>query len=131
MHIDRVEIKGFLLFKEEFSVGFCPGVNVLIGGNGTGKTTLLKVMYRLCNAGKNGSTRNTEEFFFAAGWKGTDLSSRPFEYLRMQTNAGGVENRVCIKSLNVSGLDEDEDGGDKVIMNGDWVHYRPDEDEDD
>ena len=35
----------FRAFIDEFEVGFCPGVNVLIGDNGTGKTTLLKGMY--------------------------------------------------------------------------------------
>jgi AAA15 family ATPase/GTPase len=45
MAINRVEIKDFLVFKGEFAVDFCPGVNVIIGGNATGKTTLLKVMY--------------------------------------------------------------------------------------
>jgi predicted ATPase len=44
MAINRVEIKDFLVFKGDFAVDFCPGVNVFIGGNGTGKTTLLKVM---------------------------------------------------------------------------------------
>jgi len=34
-----------LLNDDEFAADFCPGVNVLIGGNGTGKTTLLKSMY--------------------------------------------------------------------------------------
>jgi ABC-type polar amino acid transport system ATPase subunit len=45
MSISRMEIKDFLVFNGKFSVDFCPGVNVIIGGNGTGKTTLLKVMY--------------------------------------------------------------------------------------
>jgi energy-coupling factor transporter ATP-binding protein EcfA2 len=45
MAIERVEIQDFLVFKGEFSANFCPGVNVLIGGNGTGKTTLMKVIY--------------------------------------------------------------------------------------
>jgi AAA15 family ATPase/GTPase len=43
--ITRVDIKDFLIFKAEFSAEFSPGVNVIIGGNATGKTTLLKVMY--------------------------------------------------------------------------------------
>jgi len=45
MSIKRVEIKDYLVFKGEFSADFCPGVNVLLGDNGTGKTTLLKKMY--------------------------------------------------------------------------------------
>ncbi|MDR1204835.1 MAG: AAA family ATPase [Peptococcaceae bacterium] len=49
MAINRIEIKDFLVFKGEFDVDFVFGVNVLIGGNGTGKTTLLKAMYGLVN----------------------------------------------------------------------------------
>ena len=47
MAINRVEIKNFLVFKGEFAIDFCPGVNVIIGENGTGKTTLLKCLYNL------------------------------------------------------------------------------------
>jgi predicted ATPase len=45
MAVNRVEIKDFLVFKGEFAMDFCPGVNVFIGSNGTGKTTLLKFIY--------------------------------------------------------------------------------------
>jgi predicted ATPase len=49
MAIHRVEIKDFLVFKGEFALDFCPGVNVIIGSNATGKTTLLKMMYASAN----------------------------------------------------------------------------------
>jgi len=49
MAIERVEIKDFLVFKGEFTTEFCSGVNVIIGGNGTGKTTLLKAIYMVCD----------------------------------------------------------------------------------
>jgi AAA15 family ATPase/GTPase len=45
MAISRVKIKDFLVFRGEFTVDFCSGVNVFIGGNGTGKTTLQKCLY--------------------------------------------------------------------------------------
>jgi AAA15 family ATPase/GTPase len=45
MAINHVEIQDFLVFKGEFAADFCPGVNVLIGGNGTGKTTIMRKMY--------------------------------------------------------------------------------------
>jgi AAA15 family ATPase/GTPase len=45
MAINRVEIKNFLVFTGKFSADFCPGVNVIIGANGTGKTTLIKYLY--------------------------------------------------------------------------------------
>jgi predicted ATP-dependent endonuclease of OLD family len=54
MAIKRIEIKDFLVFRGEFAVDFNPGVNVLIGENGTGKTTLLKIMYAIYeNVGDN------------------------------------------------------------------------------
>jgi len=43
------------MFKGGFKTKFCPGVNVLIGDNGTGKTTLLKGMYTNVNVGLNDS----------------------------------------------------------------------------
>ncbi|MCL2086303.1 MAG: ATP-binding protein [Oscillospiraceae bacterium] len=46
MAIKRVEINDFLVFKGEFAADFCHGVNVIIGGNATGKTTLLRTLYR-------------------------------------------------------------------------------------
>ena len=49
MAINRIEIKDFLVFKGEFAADFCHGVNVIIGGNATGKTTLLKTMYGIIN----------------------------------------------------------------------------------
>ncbi|MDR1321400.1 MAG: AAA family ATPase [Gracilibacteraceae bacterium] len=48
MAVNRVEIKDFLVFKGDFAMDFCPGVNVLIGSNGTGKTTLLRTLYGGC-----------------------------------------------------------------------------------
>jgi AAA15 family ATPase/GTPase len=45
MAIEHVKIKDFLVFKNEFDADFSPGVNVFIGLNGCGKTTLLKVLY--------------------------------------------------------------------------------------
>jgi AAA15 family ATPase/GTPase len=49
MAIDRVEIKDFLAFRGEFAADFCRGVNVIIGGNATGKTTLIKALYAVSN----------------------------------------------------------------------------------
>jgi energy-coupling factor transporter ATP-binding protein EcfA2 len=59
MAIERVEIKDFLVFKGEFSADFCQGVNVIIGENGTGKTTLLKCMY-----GATDTVRHTASRYF-------------------------------------------------------------------
>jgi AAA15 family ATPase/GTPase len=69
--IARVEIRDFLVFKGEFAEDFCPGVNVLIGGNGTGKTTLMKLMYAACaRKGSDSSVDSIRDFvlpYFGAG----------------------------------------------------------------
>jgi ABC-type ATPase involved in cell division len=43
--ITGVEIKEFSAFKGGFIADFCPGINVFIGGNGSGKTTILRKLY--------------------------------------------------------------------------------------
>lgn len=45
MSFTHARFKDFLMFKGEVIVTFGPGVNVLIGSNATGKTTLLKCLY--------------------------------------------------------------------------------------
>jgi len=70
MAINRVEIKDFLVFKGEFAADFCPGVNVLIGGNGTGKTTLMKVIYAICEA-------TAAQMFSSGGWFDYFSGTRP------------------------------------------------------
>ncbi len=44
MTITRLELTNFTVF-ERAKFEFCPGINVLIGENGTGKTHVLKAMY--------------------------------------------------------------------------------------
>ncbi len=44
MTISRLELTNFTVFKQA-SFEFCPGINVLIGENGTGKSHVLKAMY--------------------------------------------------------------------------------------
>lgn len=45
MAIRLVRIKDFLVFQGEFSIEFSENINVIIGENGAGKTSLLKTMY--------------------------------------------------------------------------------------
>jgi energy-coupling factor transporter ATP-binding protein EcfA2 len=59
--ITRVEIEDFLVFKGKFAADFCPGVNVLIGGNGTGKTTLMKVLSSALASEKDVAANKTQE----------------------------------------------------------------------
>ena len=47
--IERLELRNFTAFGE-IAIDFSPGINVIIGENGTGKTHLLKAAYGLCTS---------------------------------------------------------------------------------
>ncbi len=50
-HITRVKLERFTAF-EKLDLDLSPGVNVIIGRNGTGKTHLMKVVYSACDISK-------------------------------------------------------------------------------
>ena len=112
MAIERIEMKDFLVFRGEFALDFCPGVNVIIGGNATGKTTLIKALYRLCNYDKYD---NTADYFFSID----RYFDYPFEHLKMKAIKDNNYTQICIKSLQQNGFD----GTSSVFFNGKWVLY--------
>lgn len=58
MAIQLIRIKNVMAFGAKkigdkelpFELAFCPGINVIIGENGTGKTSLLKIIYAISDA---------------------------------------------------------------------------------
>ena len=52
MTITRVKLENFTVF-ESLDLEPSPGINVLLGANGTGKTHLMKVCYAACDVSKN------------------------------------------------------------------------------
>ena len=57
MTITRVKLENFTVF-ESLDLEPSPGINVLVGANGTGKTHLLKVCYAACGTVVSGHRRN-------------------------------------------------------------------------
>jgi energy-coupling factor transporter ATP-binding protein EcfA2 len=51
MTITKIKFENFTAFKK-LDIEPCPGINVLIGANGTGKTHLMKVAYAACDVSK-------------------------------------------------------------------------------
>ena len=51
MPITKVELDNVTVF-DKLSVHFCPGINVLLGENGLGKTHIMKFLYAACQASK-------------------------------------------------------------------------------
>ena len=59
MAITRVKLENFTVF-ESLDLEPSPGINVLVGANGTGKTHLLKV----CYAALSSSDNTSDDFYF-------------------------------------------------------------------
>ena len=51
MTVTKIKLQHFTAFKD-LEVEFSPGINALIGANGTGKTHLMKACYAACDYGK-------------------------------------------------------------------------------
>src|ERR1700754_2279847 len=56
--VTRLSIENFTVFKEAV-FEFVPGVNILIGENGTGKAHVLKLLYALSEAQRRLTTGKT------------------------------------------------------------------------
>ena len=55
MPLTKAKFENFTAFKN-LEVEFSPGINALIGANGTGKTHLMKVFYAACDVSKTGGS---------------------------------------------------------------------------
>lgn len=53
MYISQLSLKNFRAFKEETNIKFNDGINVLIGQNNSGKTSIIKALDLLFNSGSN------------------------------------------------------------------------------
>ncbi len=51
MTLTKVKLRRFTAFSN-LELDLCPGINVLVGTNGTGKTHLMKVLYAACDSAK-------------------------------------------------------------------------------
>ena len=57
MPVTKIKLQNFTAFKD-LEVEFSPGINALVGANGTGKTHLMKACYAACDTNKS----HEEEF---------------------------------------------------------------------
>lgn len=49
MIIKKIKLENYTVFEDQ-QIEFCPGINVFIGENGTGKTHILKALYSACQS---------------------------------------------------------------------------------
>ena len=55
--IRKLTVEGITVFPEKEVFHFAPGINIIIGGNDSGKSHLMKLCYALCKWGSGGSRR--------------------------------------------------------------------------
>ena len=67
MALTRVELENFTAFRS-LKLDLCPGINVLVGANGTGKTHLMRVCYAACESrGEGDFTGKLVRVFLPSG----------------------------------------------------------------
>lgn len=75
MAIKSIEVKNLLVFGQHdnstFQLDFCDGINVIIGENGVGKTTLLKMLYAAMQWSE--SKMNPLKHFFSISENGNSV----------------------------------------------------------
>ena len=59
--IRKLEVEGVTLFPETVSIEFVPGMNVIVGGNDSGKSHLMKLCYALGRWGEKSMRRDFPE----------------------------------------------------------------------
>jgi len=91
MSIDRVEVVDLLVFNGKFSADFCSGINVLIGSNGTGKTTLMKILYWGCEISCQAQPIDDDHLWFAIN-KPDDNYITLNDYFIRDSSLGTIDN---------------------------------------
>lgn len=59
--IRKLTVEGFTVFHQQEAFRFEPGINILVGGNDSGKSHLMKLCYALCKWGCGGTRRELPE----------------------------------------------------------------------
>ena len=77
MPVTKIKLENFTAFKD-LEVEFSPGINALVGANGTGKTHLMKVCYAACDVSKTGDafTEKLLRVFLPSGHRSTRLTKQ-------------------------------------------------------
>ena len=98
MSIKNLSIENFTVFKN-INIDFSPGINILIGENGTGKTHLLKLLYVYCNAyfDFDGPVQHKS---FSHGLLDAFQNTPSKELIRWQANKAHVEIDGCQIEIN-------------------------------
>ncbi|WP_058119217.1 ATP-dependent nuclease [Photobacterium kishitanii] len=66
MYLNKLNVKGFRCFEENFEINFSSGLNVIVGENGAGKTAIISAIRQLFQDSESGRySINNDDFFCA------------------------------------------------------------------
>lgn len=100
--IGSLHVKGFTVFKDA-KFTFSPGLNVIIGENGTGKTQLLKLVYTLLATSHEMSRRPTSGEAARAAFE-VHVGDRLFAVFRTEALGHLVHRRVGHAAVRMEGI---------------------------
>lgn len=126
MGLARIELEHFTAFSR-FELELSPGVNVLVGANGTGKTHLMKVCYAACDSTRTGQSfaEKLVRVFLPSGHAIGRLVKR-----QKVSNKGTIQVYRSVLSLKLKGPLRLKAAFSKrtkraTITNGLWAAARP------
>ena len=64
MYLSEISVKGYRVFNEEVKVNFNPGLNVIVGENGCGKSTVINAIRMLLNEDEYSRSNIHDEDFY-------------------------------------------------------------------
>ncbi|MDG2794524.1 ATP-binding protein, partial [Vibrio parahaemolyticus] len=74
MYLDELRVKGFRCFDEEFKIPFSPGLNVIVGENGAGKTAIISAIRQLFQDSESGRYSISQDDFYSAFTQGSPIA---------------------------------------------------------
>ena len=101
--IDKLSLQNFTVF-EELDLNFSPGVNILIGENGTGKTHLLKLLYAFLSTGEHQRFAVDIQEIFKVSYKDLVRRTRKSSVSHSEIRLGLSDEKTVVASLNKGGL---------------------------
>lgn len=89
MYLSSIKIKGYKVFNQEFTVNLNSGLNILVGENGSGKSTVIDAIRLIL----------LEDEYGRSGIEASDFH-RPIDQPAKSKGAGKIEIKTEFDSLN-------------------------------
>lgn len=102
MHLSELKIKGYKTFEDEFKIKFNQGLTILVGENGSGKTTVIDAIRLLLNEDEYGRIGVSKGDFHRSFEKSAkDLGSKAIEIQSIFRTLDDKEQIAFLPWLNV------------------------------